>query len=421
MANVNKRGRRPDSADESPITSEGAGVQPVSQHSREGRATGAHRKPRRRAIRLAIFGARGLVPAKHHYPLAAVELCAPAGDCRSRRHALGPIGLARLALSGERDGHQVNDRKGRPVLSIASLRGNRALAMILCNYSNLGRFDLYGVKLSAVVPTMATTSKTSCQSTSRTKPAQAAREEIIDRFCRRRADCRRQHFDHRPTIRPDLADNEIRLGVRYALEAANGPSTACRDRLEKLSGNDFWRGRLALLGSRDGDAANGPGRCGHDRGHDESGRRPMRNQSPCFRLPPGRLPKARQSVLSRNHAHRAALDPSPAGLSGKEKGDSPHLPERPGGCFAQMGTVPFFLEGDLALENFRWPRPPCSRTCFASIICASLARRRARATGWRLKRRRSIVTLARRPSRALCRWAGKTGFRSPRSHASGRT
>ena len=26
-----------------------------------------------------------------------------------------------------------------------------------------------------------------------------------------------------------------------------------------------------------------------------------------------------------------------------EKGDSPHLPERPEGCFAQMGTVPFFL------------------------------------------------------------------------------
>jgi hypothetical protein len=27
-----------------------------------------------------------------------------------------------------------------------------------------------------------------------------------------------------------------------------------------------------------------------------------------------------------------------------EKGDSPHLPERPEGCFAQMGTVPFSLE-----------------------------------------------------------------------------
>ena len=27
---------------------------------------------------------------------------------------------------------------------------------------------------------------------------------------------------------------------------------------------------------------------------------------------------------------------------GAEKGDSPHLPERPEGCFAQMGTVPFF-------------------------------------------------------------------------------
>jgi len=28
--------------------------------------------------------------------------------------------------------------------------------------------------------------------------------------------------------------------------------------------------------------------------------------------------------------------------SGKEKGDGPHLPERPAGCFAQMGTVPLF-------------------------------------------------------------------------------
>ncbi|MBN1396205.1 MAG: aspartate aminotransferase family protein [Pirellulales bacterium] len=29
------------------------------------------------------------------------------------------------------------------------------------------------------------------------------------------------------------------------------------------------------------------------------------------------------------------------GGKGRGKGDSPHLPERPGGCFAQMGTVPF--------------------------------------------------------------------------------
>ena len=33
-------------------------------------------------------------------------------------------------------------------------------------------------------------------------------------------------------------------------------------------------------------------------------------------------------------------DASPLPLGGK--GDSPHLPERPFGCFAQMGTVPFF-------------------------------------------------------------------------------
>jgi hypothetical protein len=29
----------------------------------------------------------------------------------------------------------------------------------------------------------------------------------------------------------------------------------------------------------------------------------------------------------------------------RETGDNPHLPERPGGCFAQMGTVPFFRGG----------------------------------------------------------------------------
>jgi nickel-dependent lactate racemase len=31
-------------------------------------------------------------------------------------------------------------------------------------------------------------------------------------------------------------------------------------------------------------------------------------------------------------------------LLGQRKGDSPHLPERPGGCCAQMGTVPFSLD-----------------------------------------------------------------------------
>jgi hypothetical protein len=29
---------------------------------------------------------------------------------------------------------------------------------------------------------------------------------------------------------------------------------------------------------------------------------------------------------------------------GREKGDRHHLPERPGGCFAQMVPVPFFPE-----------------------------------------------------------------------------
>ncbi len=37
--------------------------------------------------------------------------------------------------------------------------------------------------------------------------------------------------------------------------------------------------------------------------------------------------------------------PIPTIETGPEKGDSPHLPERPGGSFAQMGTVPFFRMG----------------------------------------------------------------------------
>jgi molybdopterin-containing oxidoreductase family iron-sulfur binding subunit len=44
-----------------------------------------------------------------------------------------------------------------------------------------------------------------------------------------------------------------------------------------------------------------------------------------------------------------------AGFLGEEKGDSPHLPERPGGGFAQMGTVPFFRPGgyDLVRSTFK--------------------------------------------------------------------
>jgi len=48
-----------------------------------------------------------------------------------------------------------------------------------------------------------------------------------------------------------------------------------------------------------------------------------------------------------------AAEIAPAG----EKGDSPHLPERPGGCFAQMGTVPFFppeiVAGDITDPGVR--------------------------------------------------------------------
>ena len=51
-----------------------------------------------------------------------------------------------------------------------------------------------------------------------------------------------------------------------------------------------------------------------------------------------------------------------AGL--EEKGDSPHLPERPEGCFAQMGTVPFFPRMIAPSHGLIW------RTHAAEIVAA---------------------------------------------------
>ncbi len=48
--------------------------------------------------------------------------------------------------------------------------------------------------------------------------------------------------------------------------------------------------------------------------------------------------------LANYRAIRTELETYDAQLP-REKGDSPHLPERPKGCFAQMGTVPFFPLG----------------------------------------------------------------------------
>jgi ubiquinone/menaquinone biosynthesis C-methylase UbiE len=55
-----------------------------------------------------------------------------------------------------------------------------------------------------------------------------------------------------------------------------------------------------------------------------------------------------------------------------KKGDSPHLPERPEGCFAQMGTVPFFpavrvLAVDLSDEMLSLAR--------RNVLCACLTHR----------------------------------------------
>ncbi len=48
-------------------------------------------------------------------------------------------------------GIAVKDKQGKTVLSLASLSGDRTLAAILCDYTNLGRFHLSGLKLSVVL------------------------------------------------------------------------------------------------------------------------------------------------------------------------------------------------------------------------------------------------------------------------------
>jgi hypothetical protein len=56
-------------------------------------------------------------------------------------------------------------------------------------------------------------------------------------------------------------------------------------------------------------------------------------------------------------------------LASPGKGDSPHLPERPGGCFAQMGTVPFsgVLTGDELLQRIA-PHAPAGLAFLAAEV-----------------------------------------------------
>jgi 23S rRNA pseudouridine1911/1915/1917 synthase len=62
-------------------------------------------------------------------------------------------------------------------------------------------------------------------------------------------------------------------------------------------------------------------------------------EGPCLVVckPPGLPTQAPPGIDSLEVRIKAFLDER-----AREKGDSPHLPERPEGCFAQMGTVPFF-------------------------------------------------------------------------------
>jgi glutamate synthase domain-containing protein 3 len=72
-------------------------------------------------------------------------------------------------------------------------------------------------------------------------------------------------------------------------------------------------------------------------------------------LPPERSNGcALRRVRPQTDRHQDHLDWEILRRLGWEKGDSPHLPERPEGCFAQMGTVPFFptpAQLDMPIRN----------------------------------------------------------------------
>jgi hypothetical protein len=61
-------------------------------------------------------------------------------------------------------------------------------------------------------------------------------------------------------------------------------------------------------------------------------------------IDPGR-PGSPWLILPAEEAGGRTFPPDATGGLGEEKGDCPHLPERPEGCLAQMGTVPFFRAG----------------------------------------------------------------------------
>ena len=48
-------------------------------------------------------------------------------------------------------GIKIKDKDGKSVVSVASVNGDRPLAAILCDYTNLGTFHLYGTQVSAVL------------------------------------------------------------------------------------------------------------------------------------------------------------------------------------------------------------------------------------------------------------------------------
>ncbi len=90
--------------------------------------------------------------------------------------------------------------------------------------------------------------------------------------------------------------------------------------------------------------------CGEFAEHVADGARavgmPRARSIPCDNIEEA-LPHLGQAILPGDvvlikGSRMMAMERVVAALKGWEKGDSPHLPERPKGCCAQMGTVPFF-------------------------------------------------------------------------------
>ena len=273
-----RRGSEP--TDEDPVGADSRGNRPRKPGP-------TSRRKRRWAVRLAILALviwflPGILT---HTPLLdyAIHLGTADLDGTLSIQAVSLGWLSPVSVTGI----EVKDRKGRPVASVASVQGDRALAAILCNYTNLGRFDLQGVRLAAVV-----------------RDDGSNVEDVFAKYMV-------------PKPQENKSSANIAVGVRIAdasLSVTDLPTGQTWQTTKLALAFDMLGGTAGPMDASVEMGLTDQGRRGDGQRHDENSRRwePDRTarlrfsaDGPRIAAPPG---------VARNIARRASLDPSPADL-----------------------------------------------------------------------------------------------------------